>query len=390
MIAYNKIWLTNLRLQEDVKEKLNGGYITSEEFKDIKDKYPVGFYTPGPFARIGLFILTLIVVSFADGILSLLFASASNLIETSGWMFFLAILSYIALEVMVSSKHHYRSGVDDALLFISGLLSCVASAMLFSHYNVVYFVPVFAVIFILSFYFSIRFADMLMAALCCASLLAFVYFGWTKVIPIGMMTTPFIIMLISGGMYWISYSFNRQKRFIDYHNCLIVAQLIFLLGLYAAGNYYIAQTLGNDGIGQTPKPVPFGPFFWLWTIALPFVYLGWGIFKKDTILLRIGLVLIAAAIATFRYYYHVLPLDMALTIGGALILGIAYVVMKFLKTPQYGFTYAEPDTEHAMDRLKVESLIVAEAFAKVPSAPAQHQDKFGGGDFGGGGSSSSY
>jgi len=100
--------------------------------------------------------------------------------------------------------------------------------------------------------------------------------------------------------------------------------------------------------------------------------------------------LIAAAIATFRYYYHVLPLDMALTIGGALILGIAYVVMKFLKTPQYGFTYAEPDTEHAMDRLKVESLIVAEAFAKVPSAPAEHQDKFGGGDFGGGGSSSSY
>ena len=78
MIAYNKIWLTSLRLQNDVKENQNRGYITAEEFKNIKDKYPVGFYTPGLFARIGLFILTIIVVTFANGILSLLFASASD------------------------------------------------------------------------------------------------------------------------------------------------------------------------------------------------------------------------------------------------------------------------------------------------------------------------
>lgn len=78
MIAYNKLWLANLRLQADVKENLNKGYITVEEFKNIKDKYPVGFYTPGLFARIGLFILTIIVVTFANGILSLLFASASD------------------------------------------------------------------------------------------------------------------------------------------------------------------------------------------------------------------------------------------------------------------------------------------------------------------------
>ena len=78
MIAYNKKWLTSLRLQNDVKENQNRGYITAEEFKNIKDKYPVGFYTPGLFARIGLFILTIIVVTFANGILSLLFASASD------------------------------------------------------------------------------------------------------------------------------------------------------------------------------------------------------------------------------------------------------------------------------------------------------------------------
>ncbi|MDO3625811.1 hypothetical protein [Mucilaginibacter sp. BT774] len=390
MIAYNKIWLTSLRLQNDVKENQNRGYITAEEFKNIKDKYPVGFYTPGLFARIGLFILTIIVVTFADGILSLLFASASNLFDTAGWVFFLSILSYTALEVIVSSKHHYRSGVDDALLFISALLSGVASAMLFSHYNVVYYMPVSATIFILSLYFTIRFADMLMAALCGAALFAFIYFGWTKLVPFGIATIPFVIMLVSAGLYWGSYNLNRQKQFAGYYNCILIAQIIFLLGLYTAGNYYVVQTLGDNISDQAGKPIPLGTFFWLWTMLIPLVYLGWGIFKKNTVLLRMGLVLIAAAIATFRYYYHVLPLDMVLTMGGALILGIAYTAMRYLKTPKHGFTYAEPDTGHMMDHLKVESLIVAETFAKVPSPPAEERSRFGGGDFGGGGSSSSY
>jgi len=96
MIAYNKIWLNNLRVQNDVKENLERGFITAGEFKNIKDKYPVGFYTPGLFARLGLFILTIIVITFAEGIISLLFASASDLFDTAGWVFFLAILSYIA------------------------------------------------------------------------------------------------------------------------------------------------------------------------------------------------------------------------------------------------------------------------------------------------------
>ncbi|HTD39701.1 MAG TPA: hypothetical protein VK671_03705, partial [Mucilaginibacter sp.] len=205
MIAYNKTWLANLRVQQEVKKQLNSRCITNAEFKSIQERYPVGFYTPGLFARVGLFILTFIVIAFADGILSLMFASASDLVETPGWMFFLAILSYVALEVMVNSKHHYRSGVDDALLVISGLLFAVGFAMLFSHYNNVYYLPISGAIFILNLYFSIRFADTLMGALCCAALLAFVFFGWTKVIPSGMATIPFVMMLVSGGLYWLSY-----------------------------------------------------------------------------------------------------------------------------------------------------------------------------------------
>lgn len=390
MIAYNKIGLANQRLRDEVRKQLNSGYITGDEFKAIKEKYPAGFYTPGLFARIGLFILTCIVISFADGILSLMFATASDLIETSGWVFFLAILSYIALEVMVNTKHHYRSGVDDALLFVSALLFAVGLAMLFSHYNNVNYLPLSGAIFVLYLYFSVRFADILTSALCCAALLAFIFFWWTKVIPSGFATVSFIMMLVSGSLYLLSSAFFKWEKFIDYQNCLIVVQIIGLISLYTAGNYYIVQTLGDEFNGHAGKAIPFGVFFWSWTMAVPFFYVGFGIRKKNVILLRIGLLLIAGAFVTLRTYYRLLPVDTALTVGGILILGIAYVIIKYLKTPRYGFTYTEPADEHLVDHLKVDSLIIAQTFTKASVAPTNDGTKFGGGDFGGGGSRGSF
>jgi hypothetical protein len=388
MIAYNKLWLANLRLQADLKKDELKGYISNAEFKAIAEKYPVGFYTSGLFARIGLFILTCIVISFGDGLLTLIFA-ASDISFTPGWMVFLGLLSYAALEAIVNMKHHYRSGVDDALLFIAGCLFVSGFGVMLFHTGMDY-VTLSFLIFLLNLYFSIRFADTLMSALCCAALLAFVFFAWTKVIPSGMATIPFVMMLVSGGLYRLSYGYSKNKKLANYQNCFITVQIITLVALYAAGNYYIIQTLSDELYGQTNKAIPFGAFFWIWTMALPFIYIGFGIRKKDVILLRTGLLLVAAAVVTFRTYYHILPLDVALTIGGALILGIAYAIMKYLKTPKYGFTYAEPDYAHFMDHLKVESLIMAETFAKAPTAPTDDGVKFGGGDFGGGGSSDSF
>jgi uncharacterized membrane protein YgcG len=167
-----------------------------------------------------------------------------------------------------------------------------------------------------------------------------------------------------------------------------------LITFYAAGNYYVVQTLGGEFNSNVniiaPKALPFGGFFWAWTILLPFIYLGLGIRKKDAILLRIGLILIAAAAITFRTYYHILPVDIMLATVGAAVLGTAYTIMQYLKTPKHGFTYAELDDSNMMDNLKVESLIIAETFAKAPAAPANDGVKFGGGDFGGGGSSDSF
>jgi len=386
MIAYNRTWLANLRLQEILKNDLSKGRISDVEFKGITEKYPVGFFTPSIFARVGLFIVTCVVVAFADGLISLM---GSGAIESTGFPIFLGLLTYGVLELMVNFNKHYRSGVDDALLFICMCQFLAAFFMMFSGFNGnANYTPFAGLAFVLSFALALRFADMLTGAACCISFFAFVYFYWTMAIPSGMATVPFALMLASAGAYWFTYSYRAS--FINYENCLIVGQIICLVTLYAAGNYYIIQSLSDELHGQTNSSIPFGAFFWVWTIGIPFVYVGFGIKKKDAILLRVGLLLIIAAALTFRNYYHILPLDVTLTVVGAILLGIAYSVMRYLKTPKHGFTYAEPGEENIMDNLKVESLLVAESFSTPASAPTDNGTKFGGGDFGGGGSSDSF
>jgi hypothetical protein len=389
MIAYNKTWLANLRLQMQLKKQLNKGCITDVEFNAIQEKYPVEFYTPNLFVRIGLIILTCIIVLFGSGLLTLM--TGFDAVDKPGWYFFLGVLTYAGLELIIHVKHHYRSGVDDALLFISGCMLAVGFTMMLLHNEVALILSF--IIFIISLIFTLRFTDMLMAAISCGAFFVFIFFGWIRIVPSGLNSVSFIIMLVSAGVYLVAVVSSKKASSINHENCLVVFQVISLITFYAAGNYYIVQTLSTEFNGSdiiAPKALPFGGFFWAWTTLLPFIYLGLGVRKKDAILLRIGLVLIAAAAITFRTYYHILPLDIALTIVGAAVLGIAYTIMKSLKTPKHGFTYAEQDDSNMMDNLKVESLIVAETFAKAPAAPANNGGKFGGGDFGGGGSSESF
>jgi hypothetical protein len=96
MIAYNKTSLLNKAIQEDVTTDFENDLISVEELQQIKQKYPVQFYTPNMFIRIGLFILTLIILSFSFSFFSLLFM---NSLESAwkGLMLFFAILTYVAL-----------------------------------------------------------------------------------------------------------------------------------------------------------------------------------------------------------------------------------------------------------------------------------------------------
>jgi membrane protein YdbS with pleckstrin-like domain len=118
------------------------------------------------------------------------------------------------------------------------------------------------------------------------------------------------------------------------------------------------------------------------------VYLTLGIFKKDSILLRVGLILIAAIVFTVRYYYSILDAEILMIAGGATMILLAWLLTRYLQTPKFGFSSEEGDSKNVMDKLHIESLILAETFSQQPSAGDDQQ--FGGGDFGGGGASDDF
>jgi len=130
------------------------------------------------------------------------------------------------------------------------------------------------------------------------------------------------------------------------------------------------------------ESIPFGWLFWIFSVFIPGFYIFMGIQKKDAVLIRVGLLLVVAVVFTIRYYYTVLPLEILMTTSGIILIAIAYALIKYLKQPRKGFTYAEVADRSFSDTLNLEAIAIAETFSQP-----QHttNDRLSGGGSGGGG-----
>jgi len=393
MIKHSKVWLDNLLFHNHFKANNAAGCLTDEEYEKLKVKYPIGFYHPGIFVRIGLFILTCIIIAFSTGLLSLMLADA-RLIDNFGWPLVLGVGCYVILELMMKKKHYYQSGIDNALLWSSAISLTMAFAWMLDtlgNYKGDHYIGLSLFVLLLSIYLTLRFTDLLMSVVTCISYLASIFFLWNSIGAFGLTTMPFTMMLASGSLYFVSVKLYAQPKATYYQTCLAIAQIVSLMAIYLSGNYFVVQRLSAELNGAAPgTPITFGLIFWIWTIIIPLIYIIWGVKKKDKVLLRTGMLLVASAIFTFRNYYHVLPVEVALTLGGCILLALSYLLIKYLKTPKHGFTYAEPNGKSLMDRINIESLIIGETFSHTSNAPTQSNSTFGGGSSGGGGSSANY
>ena len=385
MIAYNKIWLDNLAARDAIKDAFYIDAISAAEKEKAEAIFPVGFYSPNIFIRIGLFILTLVIACFSLGLFSLIFLDS---IERSmgGLTIFFGLLSYAALEFFIHTKHHYRSGVDDALLWITGI--CIVAGInllgdISSSGNAV-------IIFVLATYFFLRFTDMLMSAIAGIALLSVFFFYYSPLGSMAKATTPFLLMGIAALMYFFIKRTAQQNSNRHYRHCGIVLEISMLICFYAAANYYVVRETSNSmfhlGLKEN-ESIPFGWLFWILTILIPLGYVFAGVRKKDAVLLRVGSIAVAAIVFTVRYYHSVLPLEIVMLLGGIILIAVSFALTKWLAQPKKGFTSAEISKRYLMDKMNIEALVIAETFG---SQVQENDPKFGGGSFGGGGASGEY
>ena len=152
MIAYNKQSLDNLYMRNELSKEYYKNCINIDEYNACTEKYPVKLYTPNSLIRIGLFILTVIIAVFSFGLISLMFLS-SKLETYTGLLIFFAVVSYAALEIVIRTIHHYKSGVDDALIWITLIFIITAC----NHNHSLSNLQNATLVFIISFFFRTAF-----------------------------------------------------------------------------------------------------------------------------------------------------------------------------------------------------------------------------------------
>jgi hypothetical protein len=194
-------------------------------------------------------------------------------------------------------------------------------------------------------------------------------------------------------LYFFSKRLLQAGQWKHYSDGLTLATITCLVCVYAAGNYFVVREASIEMFNLSlneGQDIPFGWLFWMFTIVIPLLYIGRGIQKKDAVLLRVGLLLVAAIVFTVRYYYHVIPAELAMVLGGMFFIILSYALIKYLHQPRYGFTYKEQRDKNFMDKLQVESLVIAQTFSGPASSATDTGTQFGGGTGGGGGATGEF
>ena len=385
MIAYNRQSLDNRDIRQQAKEALAAGIITTSEYDRIKAAYPVTFYSPNVFVRGGLFLLSVLAVACGLGLFMLMALGAGD--HAFGFILVIwGLACYGGLEFFIRVRGFYRAGVDDALLWLAGGL-LFGGIFVLSHS----LSPVLAsgIVLILAAWGVLRYADRLMAVVAYGAFISLIFYFFIGHVSFGVMTLPFIIMAVSIILYLLFTNVSGKASSRHYHVCLSLLRMAALLGFYLSGNYYVVRNVGASIHGDGAS-VALGWLWWSFTVLVPLAYIVRGIQKKDAILLWTGLVLVAGAVFTVRYYYHVLPTELAMIAAGSILIVGAYGLIRYLRVSKYGFTSAAPVEPHLLEGLPVEGLIVAETFQSVVAAPVDRSNGFGGGSGGGGGASGTY
>jgi hypothetical protein len=389
MIAYNTDWLSNLADRDAADAAFAEGTISKDEKIAVYNAYPVGFYTPNIFVRVGLFLLTLVIAGFSTGLFSMFFIFSANHPEMQFTILCIvfAIAQFVVLELMIK-KGHYRSGVDDALMWGCGfaLLGGInSSGSVPGEYNAL-------LIMLVAIVFFIRFVNGLMAVLAVLAFGSFVFLLMLDVGPVARAFLPFVLMGLSALFYLLSVSMGRQENLRLYWRGFRMVRVVALVCFALAGNYYVVREASASLLGMNFAPgtgIPFGWLFWIFTVGIPVIYIYVGLKRKDREMLVVGLLLIAVTVFTVRFYYHVLPPETAMLMGGILLVLLAYFTMKYLRVPRNGFTAAADKTINKRATAHLESLIIAQTFSG-PAAPTDSGVQFGGGSGGGGGAGADF
>lgn len=397
--AYPAAWPHHTALRAAAARWQRRGLLLPAQRAAIEAAYPIDYYQPALLLRVGLFVATLLSVGSALLALGVLGVRSRLVLGV------LALVGSVAgVEAVIKNARHYHSGVDMALLYSAllawnflimyGFYEWTPYSDRYRSYSHDFWLTapgtwLHLLLLLGPLLLSLRrYADPVVAVATFGTALALLanvllHGAW------GRLLLPFGAMAASAALlYWLERQPARPD-YLYYRPSLLVLRALALAAFYLAGNYLIVRE-GNamlaGGYGPAP-PVPLAPIFYVFTAVVPPLYLYLGLRRHDRLVLLVGVAAVAFSIFTVRYYRALMPPEVAATLAGLVLIGLALAALRYLRTPRHGLT-AAPDDE-AAPHFNLEALVMAQT-AAVPAAPATTGLQFGGGQSGGGGSESQF
>lgn len=388
MIVYEKQILHNGNLVDEADTLFKGGFISKDQKKFIKKELPVFKSQENILVRIGFFLLGSLLYSSICGAISILGLNSEHIfLEICCYIF--AAVGFVGSEFLAKQNFH-NHGLDDAAILGALLNTGVAIAITTEGYEMViaFFVGIAAI------FMFLRYLHVLSMLVFCVAITAFLFYGMFEFGDIGKAILPFTAMIFAAIFYFITKKLINNLNENYYYNGLLLTNSFCLILFYLSCNYLIVRELSVELLGTEVKPgtdIPFAFFFYGFTLIVPIIYLVQALKIKDRIMLWISFLAIAFSIYTIRFYYAVLPAEVALTLGGFILFTVAYFSIKKLKEKESGLTFKPDRINHSDALLNAEALVVASTFGMKPEVKPQASPmEFGGGGFSGGGSGESF
>ncbi|HEY0557518.1 MAG TPA: hypothetical protein VGG20_24910 [Thermoanaerobaculia bacterium] len=370
------------------------GVIDDTALAVIDAAYPDGRQGVGPVFRVLLFLFTLISINGAVGFFAMMFGRPLEALPMLLLVFGLGLIA--ATEVQITGMRRALGGVEAATSLVGiGYLTGAVAWLCFEKIKMQ--------------------DDRAMAATLLAAAILLVLAAWRWGYPLyaGLAMAALLgclSFLPSGRLLWIGVPLLTalpltrladSGRLPPAHRASCAAALaVGLAGLYVAVHYGSFDFgLIEDfrkGWGAPPSS-PDSALRWLSiaaTVLVPAIYLAIGLRTRRWVFLILGIGTAAASLVTLRWYVHLAPLWVILTLAGAALVGMVFALRRYLDSgpgqERYGYT-AEPLFEDAGRRRMLEA--GAAVLSLSPEARPVHEEPKltgGGGSFGGGGSSSDF
>lgn len=385
--AYDTRELRHLQVLKEAAHWHQVKFITTEQWTAIRLAYPSRLYHPNLVIRILLFIATWIAISGVNGIFFLFINEMPETVQGVVALLGGAGALYLADKVLVQTNYHYRSGVVEAVIYCGGGYVVLGMGLI-ADWNVhLLFLSALGALS----YVAYRYLDWIATTFAVLTLAGFLFYECYEMGGIFRQIIPFVIMISFSLVYFLAQGAKRLERWMLWEDNLLIAQVLSLLLVYAGGNYLVVRecsiALLNMNLSDG-EDIPFAFVFYAFTAVMPLILLFRGVQLRSLMLLRLGVVTLVLSVLTFRYYFSIAPPEVALTIGGAIVLGVTAWLYSYLQTVRNGFT-----REKLLSKAFVGNDLAAFAVSQTMGGNVHKPDesfKGGGGSFGGGGASGEF